>query len=217
MDAEILEVVSPSPGTTAAIGAAIGSVVNGGEWIALEGELGSGKTLLVRSIADGLGLDASHVSSPTFVFIQRHRGGRLDLVHADAYRLRSAAELEGSGWSDLAGNADAVTAIEWPSRVPGAIPPDAVRIELRHADAEMPQRRIIRIIDADRDRAARWRNAIAAALAPAPCPVCGRALPPESPEHPFCSPRCRSADLGRWFSGRYRVSRPLGPEDLDER
>jgi uncharacterized protein len=51
------------------------------------------------------------------------------------------------------------------------------------------------------------------------CPVCKRPLPPEAetaPHRPFCSPRCKMADLGSWLTGGYRISRPLAEEDLDE-
>jgi endogenous inhibitor of DNA gyrase (YacG/DUF329 family) len=51
------------------------------------------------------------------------------------------------------------------------------------------------------------------------CPICKRKIPADSgrqPYHPFCSPRCKLADLGSWLSGSYRISRPLSEEDLDE-
>ena len=48
------------------------------------------------------------------------------------------------------------------------------------------------------------------------CPICGKAVAGGSPQHPFCSERCRSIDLGRWASESYKVSRPIEERDLDE-
>ena len=50
----------------------------------------------------------------------------------------------------------------------------------------------------------------------ATCPVCESAMPAEAPAAPFCSPRCRTIDMGRWLDGRYTVSRPLNQADLEE-
>ncbi|MBM4113546.1 MAG: tRNA (adenosine(37)-N6)-threonylcarbamoyltransferase complex ATPase subunit type 1 TsaE [Phycisphaerae bacterium] len=217
MDAERIERTSESPEETAAIGAAIAGSLSGGECLALEGEFGAGKTTLVRALAEALGVDPEQVSSPTFVILQRHRGERLDLVHADAHRVRSALELEGTGWQELVGSPGTVAAIEWASRVPDALPADAIRIELAHDFDGTPSRRRVSIRDPDPSRAARLRQAIDAALRPAPCPICGTPVERAAPDSPFCSPRCRSADLGRWFRGNYRVSRSLAPDDLEER
>lgn len=49
-----------------------------------------------------------------------------------------------------------------------------------------------------------------------PCPICKQPSDPDSDSHPFCSPRCRQIDLGRWLDGRYVISRPIEQTDLDE-
>ncbi|MBI4230382.1 MAG: tRNA (adenosine(37)-N6)-threonylcarbamoyltransferase complex ATPase subunit type 1 TsaE, partial [Planctomycetes bacterium] len=58
-----------------------------GAVLALVGPLGAGKTTLVKGIAEGLGIDPGRVTSPTFVLMQIHRGGRIPLVHIDAFRI----------------------------------------------------------------------------------------------------------------------------------
>jgi len=212
-----------SPLATHAAGAAIGTMLRGGEVIGLDGELGAGKTSLVRGIAEGLGIPGSMVSSPTFVLMQRYTGGRLDLVHADAYRVRSPEELESIGWLDDGDpGRPTVSVIEWSSRVETAIPSNAVRIELLHAGASRPSEgagdtRVLRLRDPDSERFEHIADAIRLSALRHACRVCGRPLPPEAGPSVFCSARCRDADLGRWFGERYRVSRGLREDDFDDR
>lgn len=52
--------------------------------------------------------------------------------------------------------------------------------------------------------------------APAPCPICAKPADPAGADFPFCSRRCREVDLGRWFGERYRTSRPIDPEDVED-
>jgi tRNA threonylcarbamoyladenosine biosynthesis protein TsaE len=99
---------------THALGRRLGRAARAGDVILLEGGLGAGKTVLVRGLAEGLGA-AGEVISPTFVLVRQHVG-RLELVHADLYRLESAAEVEGLGLLDL--SAAGVLAVEWPERWP---------------------------------------------------------------------------------------------------
>lgn len=104
--------------------------MTGGETLALTGELGAGKTALVRGIATGLGTPSTHVTSPTFVLIHEY-SGRLPLVHVDLYRLRSAAEAEGIGLQEYF-RGETVTAIEWADKFPGLLPRDRLELTLEH-------------------------------------------------------------------------------------
>src|SRR5262249_38003860 len=78
---------SASPEDTEALGARLGRAARGGELLGLVGDLGAGKTCLVRGLAAGLGCDADAVHSPTFVIATEYTGGRLPLHHVDLYRL----------------------------------------------------------------------------------------------------------------------------------
>jgi len=94
--------------------------LNAGDVLGLDGDLGAGKTHLVKGIAAGLGF-VGDVTSPTFTLLQEYRGGRLDLYHADWYRVASDRELAVLGldeWLDAGG----VTVIEWAGKFPGALP-----------------------------------------------------------------------------------------------
>ena len=87
---------------TEALAAAIGNSMRGGEVVLLTGELGSGKTVFVRGLARGLGVDAEVVTSPTFVLLTSH-AGRLTLYHADLYRLRGNGDEQELGLEELPG------------------------------------------------------------------------------------------------------------------
>jgi tRNA threonylcarbamoyladenosine biosynthesis protein TsaE len=76
-----------SPEETEQVGREIGAACRGGELIGLEGELGTGKTCLVRGLAAGLGVAPAAVRSPSFTLVAEYRGGRLPVFHIDLYRL----------------------------------------------------------------------------------------------------------------------------------
>jgi tRNA threonylcarbamoyladenosine biosynthesis protein TsaE len=122
--------MSKSAADTDRLGRRIGRSLQGGETVALYGELGSGKTALVRGMAAGLGAHPRSVSSPTFVLIHEYHG-RLRLAHADLYRLDSAAELPHIGLSEY-DDGRTVTAIEWAEKAAAELPADRLEIHLRH-------------------------------------------------------------------------------------
>lgn len=119
-----------SPRETDQLGRLIGSVLMGGESLALSGTLGAGKTALVRGIAAGLGAAAEAVSSPTFVLLHEYRG-RLPLAHLDLYRIDSLRDAESIGLDDyLSGST--VVAVEWADKALALLPSDRLEMELRH-------------------------------------------------------------------------------------
>lgn len=123
-------VALPSRTATEAFGRIIGRSLAGGETLALSGELGAGKTALVRGIATGLGTPSNQVTSPTFVLIHEYEG-RLPLIHVDLYRLRSGAEAEGIGLQEYF-HGNIVTAIEWADKFPELLPSDRFELTLQH-------------------------------------------------------------------------------------
>jgi tRNA threonylcarbamoyladenosine biosynthesis protein TsaE len=129
------EVVTGSPAETIALGRLIGGNLVGGEVISLVGNLGSGKTHLIKGIAEGLGVDSGgEVNSPTFVLVNEYTGPevRLDIYHIDAYRLGSVREFEMLGFDDFCYERSVVL-IEWADKVESALSDvDPIRIELTH-------------------------------------------------------------------------------------
>lgn len=109
---QALSLTLESAAATEALGRRLGQAARAGDVFLIEGELGAGKTVLVRGLAAGLDISDT-VTSPTFVLVHQHHG-RLPLVHADLYRLETQAEVAGLGLLELA--ADGVLAVEWPAR-----------------------------------------------------------------------------------------------------
>jgi tRNA threonylcarbamoyladenosine biosynthesis protein TsaE len=123
-DAQLI-VTTGSAEATRRLAARLGLLLRAGDFIALVGLLGAGKTCFVQGLAEGMGVEG-RVTSPTFVLMRLH-GGEVPLCHADAYRLESAEELLELGLDDWLDGC--VVALEWADRVEAALP--AKRIEVR--------------------------------------------------------------------------------------
>lgn len=157
----VAHLLSESPEETELLGEALGRLLEAGQAVALAGELGAGKTCLVRGLARGLGVDPSvYVSSPTFTLLNQHQG-RLTLHHLDLYRLGDPDELVEVGFDDCL-RGDGVTVIEWMDRFPSEAPPERIEVTLAFAEAEDARRLEVRASGEGHLRVARrW-----AALAP---------------------------------------------------
>ncbi|MGA2801934.1 MAG: tRNA (adenosine(37)-N6)-threonylcarbamoyltransferase complex ATPase subunit type 1 TsaE [Verrucomicrobiota bacterium] len=107
--------ISHSPAETESLGESWGRVAQRGRVIALSGELGAGKTQLVKGIARGLGI-AACVHSPTFTLVNEYGGGRLRLFHLDLYRLETPEQIAAAGLEEFL-RSDGVTVIEWAEKM----------------------------------------------------------------------------------------------------
>ena len=212
-----IQIQSDSARQTLAIAASIAKRLQRGDLVALDGPLGAGKTCFVRGMALGLGIDPAVVSSPTFVIRHEYEaadvgggggGGRIPLVHIDAYRLRGTDDLESIGWDELLEAGDCIVAVEWAGRIAEALPDRRIDVVFAHLGESS------RDIALSAPAELADRIAHLADTAPARCPTCAREVAHDVETYPFCSKRCRMADLGRWFSGSYRVSRPVEEDDL---
>jgi tRNA threonylcarbamoyladenosine biosynthesis protein TsaE len=105
-----------------------------GDVIALSGELGTGKTTLVRGMARGMGLDKDDVASPSFTLVNEYRGP-LPLFHLDLYRLHDEKELLDVDF-DAYIRGEGVVVIEWADRISRAVPADALWITLQYVADE---------------------------------------------------------------------------------
>ena len=99
-----------------------------GAVIALEGDLGTGKTTLTKSIARGLGID-DVITSPTFNIVKEYRSGRLPLFHFDVYRIGDVDEMYEIGYEEYF-YGQGVCLVEWASLVEEISPPEAVWITI---------------------------------------------------------------------------------------
>lgn len=130
----VIEVVSRSPEDTRDFGRTLARVVRAGDVVLLGGRLGSGKTLLVSGLAEGLGVH-EQVTSPSFVLVHEYEGF-LKIVHADMYRVSSMNEFEDLELSTLA--AGGVLVVEWGTVVASAVPDHLfIEIEMTGETARM--------------------------------------------------------------------------------
>ena len=106
----------------------ISKKVKKGSVIALNGDLGSGKTTFTQGFAKGLGVE-QHVGSPTFKLVSEYSGFTMKLYHVDCYRLKSCDEFLNLGGENLLLPYDGVTLIEWANIIEGLIPLDSVEIK----------------------------------------------------------------------------------------
>ncbi|HUS30035.1 MAG TPA: tRNA (adenosine(37)-N6)-threonylcarbamoyltransferase complex ATPase subunit type 1 TsaE [Kofleriaceae bacterium] len=111
-------------------GARLAAQLQGGDAIALIGDLGAGKTTFVTGLVEAL--RGGTATSPTFSLVNEYRGGRLVVWHVDLYRLEREAELIELGLEEIVGNSSGVVLIEWADKFPDVLPRDHLRIELTH-------------------------------------------------------------------------------------
>ena len=102
-----------TPEETRRLGRSIGEVLAPGDLVLLTGDLGAGKTLLVKAVAEALGIQGRRVTSPTFALVHEYEGGRMRLLHADLYRLGQGAEIAELGLEEALEAGDAAAVVEW--------------------------------------------------------------------------------------------------------
>jgi tRNA threonylcarbamoyladenosine biosynthesis protein TsaE len=120
---------------TQQLGTLLGKHLQDGDCIALIGELGTGKTCLVKGIATGLDVPrATCVRSPTFVLLHTYRG-RYTLFHVDLYRFADSSEIEDLGYREIF-YGQGVTVVEWADKIPTYLPGEHLKIYLNHGDEE---------------------------------------------------------------------------------
>ncbi len=125
MSEQIFE--SRSEAETFALGQRIGEMAASGDIFLLDGDLGVGKTVFAKGVADGLGIDEP-VVSPTFTIVHEYEG-RLPLYHFDVYRIADPDEMYEIGFDEYL-YGEGVCLIEWPSQIDEILPEEAVRITI---------------------------------------------------------------------------------------
>jgi len=107
--------ISHGPAETESLGESWGRAAQHGWVVGLTGDLGAGKTQLVKGIARGLGVTA-RVHSPTFTLVNEYAGGRLRLFHLDLYRLETRGQILSAGLEEFL-QPDGVVVVEWAERI----------------------------------------------------------------------------------------------------
>ncbi len=132
--------VSQSEEATLGLGEELGRQLPAGSVMTLDGDLGTGKTTLVRGLGAGLGIEGG-VSSPTYTLMQAHEGGRLPLFHFDAWMEGREKALLADGADEFLG-AGGIAVVEWGSRVVDWLPEPRLEVVLGH---RTPEKRTVRI------------------------------------------------------------------------
>ena len=132
--ASLFPVTTTSPQETFETGRALAPHLQPGDVVGLYGELGAGKTQLIKGICDGSGCPDDVVHSPTFTIVNEYHAAELTIFHFDAYRVERLSEFYDLGYEDYFFG-DGICLVEWADRVESLLPSDALRIQLRHLGA----------------------------------------------------------------------------------
>ncbi len=130
-------IITNSEKETIAVGEKIAGVLQKGDIVILNGDLGAGKTHFVKGLALGLGSE-DMVTSPTFTLLNVYEGGRLIINHFDMYRLSSREEASELGFEEYFDRTimNGVSIVEWPEQVEGLIKPPYYEIEIKKTNNE---------------------------------------------------------------------------------
>ncbi|MFK7885040.1 MAG: tRNA (adenosine(37)-N6)-threonylcarbamoyltransferase complex ATPase subunit type 1 TsaE [Phycisphaerales bacterium] len=191
----------------------LAAVLRAGDIVRLDGDMGAGKTTLVRAISSAMGVNTDSVSSPTYTLMNLYqtRSDLPTIAHLDCYRLGNDDELANLGW-DRVSDGSAIVLIEWGERIENALPQDGPRIAITPI-GESARSFELTLPDAWEARAG------FPGLETRPdtvCPTTGKPVRGDNPAWPFFDDRARLADLHGWITGSYTISRPIEQRDLEE-
>lgn len=127
----------PDQAATAQLAAVVGRILRAGDILALEGDLGAGKTTFARALIQHLNPAETEVPSPTFTLLQSYKVPQGNLFHYDLYRLAAPEEVYALDWDDAR---KGIILVEWPSRLGTLLPADHLTLKLEHTDNENSRR-----------------------------------------------------------------------------
>lgn len=140
---DLLPAVTDGADATVALGRRLAAFLEPGDVVALDGDLGAGKTHLVKGIVDGLGGNADDVTSPTFTLVHTYATPRGPVHHIDAYRIAQPVDFAEIGGDEILDDEAAVVVVEWPERIAPALPRGVLRLRLDHTGGDT--RRLVRV------------------------------------------------------------------------
>lgn len=113
-----------------ALGAGLADQLQPGDVLALSGDLGTGKTTLVRGLAARLGVEPEAVASPTFALVHLYQGDVFSILHADFYRIDDPGEIEAAGILEQLEDPELLSIVEWPGIACDLLPAHTIWLEL---------------------------------------------------------------------------------------
>ncbi len=134
------EYITENEAETIEVGKKLAGLLKCGDILAITGDLGSGKTALVKGIARGLSID-DYITSPTFTLVHSYRGSSVTLHHFDVYRVSTEDELFDIGFEEYLGSGD-ICVIEWADLIRPLLPPHTKWIHLERTQNTMDERKI---------------------------------------------------------------------------
>lgn len=129
---------------TLALGELMTELLTAPKLVVLKGDLGAGKTTLVRGMAAALGASADEVTSPTFTLVHEYQGRKVRLIHLDLYRLEREEEIEGLGLWEMADAPDALVMVEWGDRFPSVVERADAEIAMETGENETERLLLVR-------------------------------------------------------------------------
>ncbi len=138
-----LEVTTSSFEETEELGRSLAALLDPGDVVWLDGDLGAGKTVLVRGCLEACGVEGP-ITSPTFTIARQYSGKRFPISHLDLYRLSDGLGGEDPGMFDPEFGGERVTLIEWPRRGEGVLPAPTLLVEIEHGGDDSRRVRIQR-------------------------------------------------------------------------
>lgn len=136
----MIKILTKTPQEIEYLGSRIAQLAEAGDFFALNGDLGAGKTLLTQGLACGLGV-LETVTSPTFTIICEYESGSIPLYHMDVYRLKQSEEMYDLGYEEYF-YGDGITVVEWAQLIQDLLPEDYLEIEI----AIVPEGRELRFL-----------------------------------------------------------------------
>ncbi len=132
--------ISKSVEETLKAGERLAALLSPGDIVLLMGDMGAGKTHLVKGFARFFGIAAEQVQSPTFSLVHEYPG-KFPLYHIDAYRIRDFREAREAGFEEYL-NGEGIVFVEWPEKIEELLPPGCIKVELRHKGSTMREIRV---------------------------------------------------------------------------
>ena len=129
---------------TLALGEMLTELLPAPKLVVLRGDLGMGKTTLVRGMAAALGADSAEVTSPTFTLVHEYKGRKTRLIHLDLYRLEEEREIEGIGLWEMADAPDALVVVEWGDKFASVMERADAEISMQSGENETERLLLVR-------------------------------------------------------------------------